>query len=93
MVLTSPPRTQVLAGQLMGPLVLVMLTMAACDPAAIQDLLNKQGGGGSSPPGRVDGGAMPAKDGTARVNCVKITQDSVLVAVEGEGEPRVLHLR
>ena len=40
-----------------------------------------------------DSVVMPAKDGTARVNCVKITQDTVLVAVEGEGEPRVLHLR
>ena len=40
-----------------------------------------------------DSVAMPAKTGTARVNCVKITQDSVLIAVEGEGEPRVLHLR
>jgi hypothetical protein len=40
-----------------------------------------------------DSVVMPAKDGTARVNCVKITQDSVLVAVEGEGEPRILHLR
>ena len=36
---------------------------------------------------------LPAKDGTARVNCVKITQDSVLIAVEGEDEPRVLRLR
>lgn len=40
-----------------------------------------------------DSVAMPAKTGTARVNCVKITQDTVLIAVEGEGEPRVLHLR
>ena len=40
-----------------------------------------------------DSAVMAAKEGTARVNCVKITQDSVLVAVEGEGEPRVLHLR
>jgi hypothetical protein len=40
-----------------------------------------------------DSVAMPARTGTARVNCVKITQDTVLVAVEGEGEPRVLHLR
>jgi hypothetical protein len=40
-----------------------------------------------------DSVAMPTKDGTARVNCVKITQDSVLVAVEGEGEPRMLHIK
>jgi hypothetical protein len=33
------------------------------------------------------------KDGSARVNCVKISQDSVLVAVEGENEPRVLRSR
>lgn len=36
---------------------------------------------------------MPAKDGTARINCVKITQTSVLVAVEGEDEPRLLRLK
>jgi hypothetical protein len=40
-----------------------------------------------------DSVAMPAKDGTARVNCVKIRQDSVLIAVEGEGEPRVLRFK
>ena len=40
-----------------------------------------------------DSVVMPAKDGTARINCVKITQDSVLVAVEGEGEPRRLRLK
>ena len=40
-----------------------------------------------------DTATMPARDGTARVNCVKIKQDSVLIAVEGEGEPRVLRLR
>jgi TPR repeat protein len=37
--------------------------------------------------------AVPVKNSTARVNCVKITSDSVLVAIEGEDEPRVLHLR
>jgi len=37
--------------------------------------------------------AMPVKDGTARVTCVKITQDSVLVAIDGEEEARVLRLR
>lgn len=36
---------------------------------------------------------LPVKDGTARLNCVKIAQDSVLIAVEGEDEPRVLRLR
>jgi Sel1 repeat len=40
-----------------------------------------------------DSVAMPARGGTAHVNCVKISQDSVLIAVEGEGEPRVLRLR
>ena len=40
-----------------------------------------------------DSTVMPAKDGTARVTCVNITQDYVLVAVEGEEEPRVLRLR
>ena len=40
-----------------------------------------------------DSVTLPARDGTARVNCVKITQDSVMIAVEGEGEPRLLHLR
>lgn len=40
-----------------------------------------------------DSVVMSAKDGTARVNCVKISQDSVLIAVEGEDEPRVLRLR
>jgi hypothetical protein len=40
-----------------------------------------------------DSVVMPAKEGTARVNCVKITQDSVLVAVEGEGEPRLLRFK
>jgi hypothetical protein len=40
-----------------------------------------------------DSVVMPAKDGTARVNCVKITQDSVLIAVEGEGEPRLLRFK
>ena len=40
-----------------------------------------------------DSVAMAAKDGTARINCVKITRDSVLIAVEGEGEPRVLRLK
>jgi hypothetical protein len=40
-----------------------------------------------------DSVTMPAKEGTARLNCVKITRDAVLVAVEGENEPRVLHLR
>jgi TPR repeat protein len=40
-----------------------------------------------------DSVTMPAKAGTARINCVKINQDSVLVAVEGEGEPRVLRFK
>ena len=40
-----------------------------------------------------DSVAVPVKDGTARVNCVRITREAVLVAVEGEGEPRILHLR
>ena len=37
--------------------------------------------------------AIPVKEGTAHFSCVKITQDSVMVAVEGEGEPRLLGLR
>jgi TPR repeat protein len=40
-----------------------------------------------------DSVVMPVKDGTARVTCVSISEDSVLVAVEGEEEPRVLRLR
>lgn len=36
---------------------------------------------------------MSTKGGPARVNCVKITRDSVLVEVEGEEEPRVLRPR
>jgi TPR repeat protein len=40
-----------------------------------------------------DSVTMPAKTGTARVNCVKISQDSVLVAVDGEDEPRILHFK
>ena len=40
-----------------------------------------------------DSVAMAAKDGIARVNCLKITLDSVLVAIEGETEARVLRLR
>ena len=63
MVLTAPPKVQFVAARLVSPLLLVMLTMAACDPAAIQDLLTKKGGGGSPPSGRVDAGAMPGKDG------------------------------
>jgi hypothetical protein len=40
-----------------------------------------------------DSAAMPAKNGTARVNCVRITRDSVLIAVEGEDELRVLSFK
>ena len=40
-----------------------------------------------------DSFTVPARDGTARINCVKITPESVQIAVEGEGEPRVLRLR
>ena len=40
-----------------------------------------------------DTASMPAKDRTAKVNCLKINHDSVLIAVEGEGEPRELHLK
>jgi hypothetical protein len=40
-----------------------------------------------------DSFAMRVKDRTVRVTCIKITRDSVLVAVEGEEEPRVLHLK
>jgi TPR repeat protein len=40
-----------------------------------------------------DSFATPVKEGIARVTCVKITRDSVLAAVEGEEEPRVLRLR
>ena len=40
-----------------------------------------------------DSVAIPNKHGTALVTCVKISEDSVLVAVEGEDEPRVLRLR
>ncbi len=40
-----------------------------------------------------DSFAMPVRDGTARVTCVKITPDSVLVAIEGEDKPRALHMR
>ena len=40
-----------------------------------------------------DSVAMAVKDGTARVICLKITQDSVQVAIEGESEPRLLRLR
>ena len=40
-----------------------------------------------------DSVAVPVKEGSARVTCVKTTRDSVLVTIEGEDEPRVLHLR
>jgi hypothetical protein len=40
-----------------------------------------------------DSFALPVKERTARVTCVKITRDSVLVAIEDEDEPRVLRLR
>jgi hypothetical protein len=40
-----------------------------------------------------DSVTMTAKNGTARVNCIKINQDSVLIAVEGEGEPRTLRFK
>jgi hypothetical protein len=40
-----------------------------------------------------DSAALPVKDGTARINCVKITRESVLVVIDGEGEPRELRLK
>jgi hypothetical protein len=40
-----------------------------------------------------DSFVLPVKDGTARITCVKITPDSVQLAVTGEEEPRVLRLK
>ena len=40
-----------------------------------------------------DSFTLPAKDGTARVNCVRVNQDSVLIAVAGEVEPHVLRFK
>ena len=37
--------------------------------------------------------ALAVKDGTARITCVKVTQDFVVIAVEGEEGPRMLRLR
>ena len=36
---------------------------------------------------------LPTRTGTARIKCLKIAPDSVLIAVEGESEPRRLSLR
>jgi len=37
--------------------------------------------------------ALPVRDGTARINCLKITPEAVEIEVEGEDEPRLLHMR
>lgn len=61
MIVTSCSRTPLLTGPLVGSLLLVLLTTAACGPDGIQDLLKGHGAGGSSPAG--DAGVTPGKDG------------------------------
>jgi len=40
-----------------------------------------------------DSGEVPARDGPARITCLKVTPDSVMIAVEGETEPRLLRMK
>jgi hypothetical protein len=40
-----------------------------------------------------DSGEVPARDGPARITCLKVAPDSVLIAVDGETEPRILHMK
>jgi TPR repeat protein len=40
-----------------------------------------------------DSGEVPARDGPARITCLKVALDSVLIAVDGETEPRLLHMK
>jgi hypothetical protein len=76
---------------------LVLASTAAPAPTGWRHLLPTVSGNVAIVNGQTlevgDSAAMPAKNGTARVNCVRITRDSVLIAVEGEDELRVLSFK